>query len=254
MEADSLNCIVLGEDVKPGMPEWEIFVREVRKEMTVKAGQKCTAIRRIFVPENKMEEMRKSISRELAQTLIGNPVNEKVKMGSLAGQDQRKEVKTQVQKLLASSKIIYGSLDSVELVDADILKGAFMGPILLENENPYTGGAHDIEAFGPVSTLMSYKDMEEAIQLSKKGKGSLCSTIVTASDQNCKRICGKRSYSSWQNIGPESSGCQRKYRTWVSAAYACSWWSRSCRGWRRNGWNARGKTLYAKSSNPGFTR
>ncbi len=183
MEADSLNCIVLGEDVKPGMPEWEIFVREVRREMTVKAGQKCTAIRRIFVPENSMEEMKKSIGKELAQTLIGNPENEKVRMGALAGQDQREEVKTQVQKLLASSKIIYGSLDSVELVDADFLKGAFMSPLLLENVDPFSGGAHDIEAFGPVSTLMPYKNLEEAILLSKKGKGSLCSTIVTSSDQ-----------------------------------------------------------------------
>jgi oxepin-CoA hydrolase / 3-oxo-5,6-dehydrosuberyl-CoA semialdehyde dehydrogenase len=187
MEADSLNCIVLGEDVEPGMPEWEIFVKEVRKEMTVKAGQKCTAIRRIFVPENKIEEIRKSISDSLAKTLIGNPENEKVNMGSLAGQDQRNEVKQQVQKLLASSRIIYGSLDSAELVDADFLKGAFMGPLLLENEKPFNGGdAHDIEAFGPVSTLMPYKDLNEAILLSKKGKGSLCSTIVTSSDRIAK--------------------------------------------------------------------
>ncbi len=187
MEADSLNCIVLGEDVEPGMPEWEIFVKEVRREMTVKAGQKCTAIRRIFVPENKIEEIRKSISDSLSKTLIGNPENEKVSMGSLAGQDQRNEVKLQVQKLLASSSIIYGSLDSVELLDADFLKGAFMSPLLLENVSPFAGGgAHDIEAFGPVSTLMSYKDLDEAIRLSKKGKGSLCSTIVTFSDRTAK--------------------------------------------------------------------
>jgi oxepin-CoA hydrolase / 3-oxo-5,6-dehydrosuberyl-CoA semialdehyde dehydrogenase len=187
MEADSLNCIVLGEDVEPGMPEWEIFVKEVRKEMTVKAGQKCTAIRRIFVPENKIGEMRKSISAALAQTLIGNPMNEKVRMGSLAGQDQRREVKQQVQRLLASSRIIYGSLDSVELVDADMLRGAFMSPILLQNEKPFDGGgAHDIEAFGPVSTLMPFKDIEEAVQLSKKGRGSLCSTIVTSNDLTAK--------------------------------------------------------------------
>jgi oxepin-CoA hydrolase / 3-oxo-5,6-dehydrosuberyl-CoA semialdehyde dehydrogenase len=183
MEADSLNCIVLGQDVEPDMPEWEIFVKEVRKEMTVKAGQKCTAIRRIFVPENKIDEMRKSISRALSQTLIGNPVNEKVRMGSLAGQDQRNEVKQQVQKLLASSHIIYGSLDSVELIDADILKGAFMSPLLLESLSPFSeNAAHDIEAFGPVSTLMPYRNIDEAIQLSKKGKGSLCSTIVTSGD------------------------------------------------------------------------
>ncbi|HET7002239.1 MAG TPA: phenylacetic acid degradation bifunctional protein PaaZ [Puia sp.] len=187
MEADSLNCIVLGEDVEPGMPEWEIFVKEVRKEMTVKAGQKCTAIRRIFVPENKIEEFRKSISAALSQTLIGNPMNEKVRMGSLAGQDQRKEVKQQVQKLLASSHIVYGALDSVELLDADILSGAFISPILLENLNPFSAeGPHDIEAFGPVSTLMPYGNLNEAIQLSKKGKGSLCSTIVTSRDSIAK--------------------------------------------------------------------
>jgi oxepin-CoA hydrolase / 3-oxo-5,6-dehydrosuberyl-CoA semialdehyde dehydrogenase len=184
MEADSLNCIVLGEDVDPGMPEWEIFVKEVRKEMTVKAGQKCTAIRRIFVPEAKFDDMRKSLSAALALTLIGNPMNEKVRMGSLAGQDQRREVKQQLQKLLASSQIIYGSLDSVELLDADFQKGAFMSPILLQNEHPFTTDApHEVEAFGPVSTLMPFKTMMEALELSKKGKGSLCSTIVTSSDQ-----------------------------------------------------------------------
>src|ERR1700722_18774945 len=183
MEADSLNCIVLGEDVEPGMPEWEIFVKEVRKERTVKAGKKELLFRRIFVPTIKVEEIRKSISDSLSKTLIGNPENEKVSMGSLAGQDQRNEVKHQVQKLLASSRIIYGSLDSVQLVDADFLKGAFMGPLLLENDNPFnSGGAHDIEAFGPVSTLMPYKNLDEAIQLTKKGKGSLCSTIVTSED------------------------------------------------------------------------
>jgi oxepin-CoA hydrolase/3-oxo-5,6-dehydrosuberyl-CoA semialdehyde dehydrogenase len=187
MEADSLNCIVLGEDVEPGMPEWEIFVKEVRKEMTVKAGQKCTAIRRIFVPENKIDEIRKSISMALSQTLIGNPKNEKVRMGSLAGQDQRMEVKQQVQKLLASSHIIYGALDSVELLDADMLRGAFMSPILLENLSPFSeDGPHDIEAFGPVSTLMPYGNLDEAIQLSKRGKGSLCSTIVTSRDSIAK--------------------------------------------------------------------
>lgn len=181
MEADSLNCIVLGEDVTPDMPEWEIFVKEVRKEMTLKAGQRCTGIRRIFVPENKMEEMWQALSKALAQTVIGNPLNEKVRMGSLAGETQRQEVKAQVQKLLASSQIIYGSLDSVEVVDADAHKGAFMSPILLMNDSPFKSAeVHEIEAFGPVSTIMPYKHLEEAIELSKLGKGSLVSSIVTA--------------------------------------------------------------------------
>jgi oxepin-CoA hydrolase/3-oxo-5,6-dehydrosuberyl-CoA semialdehyde dehydrogenase len=188
MEADSLNCIVLGADVVPGMTDWEIFVKEVRKEMTVKAGQKCTAIRRIFVPENKMEDAWKAISKSLSQTTIGNPLNEKVRMGPLAGSSQRTEVKTQTQKLLASSQIIYGSPDSVETIDADANKGAFMSPLLLLNEKPFASTAsHEVEAFGPVSTIMPYKNFDEAIELSKKGKGSLCSTIVTADNNVAKQ-------------------------------------------------------------------
>jgi oxepin-CoA hydrolase/3-oxo-5,6-dehydrosuberyl-CoA semialdehyde dehydrogenase len=181
MEADSLNAIVLGEDVEPGMAEWDIFIKEVRKEMTAKAGQKCTAIRRIFVPQNKMQEVWKAIATSLQQTTIGNPLNDKVRMGSLAGQSQRSEVRSQIQKLLASSQIVYGSLDSVEVIDADANKGAFISPILLKNDNPFSASeVHDVEVFGPVSTIMPCKDLSEAIELSKKGKGSLCSTIVTA--------------------------------------------------------------------------
>jgi oxepin-CoA hydrolase / 3-oxo-5,6-dehydrosuberyl-CoA semialdehyde dehydrogenase len=188
MEADSLNCIVLGEDAAPGTAEWDIFVKEVRKEMTLKAGQRCTGIRRIFVPENKMEEMWKAIATSLAQTTIGSPLNSTVRMGSLAGETQRTEVKEQVQKLLASSQIVYGSLDSVQVVDADAKKGAFISPILLMNEKPFASTAvHEIEAFGPVSTIMPYKNIDDAIALSKLGKGSLCSTIVTANYSIAKK-------------------------------------------------------------------
>ncbi|MEO7120438.1 MAG: phenylacetic acid degradation bifunctional protein PaaZ [Ginsengibacter sp.] len=187
LEADSLNCIVLGSDVSKEMPEWEIFIKEIRKEITSKAGQKCTAIRRIFVPENKMEDVWKDLGKSLSQTIIGNPENEKVRMGSLAGMQQRDEVKAQVQKLLASSQILYGSLDSVQVVDADNNKGAFISPLLLLNETPFTSEEpHNIEAFGPVSTIMPYKTIEEAIVLSKKGKGSLCSTVVTADQKFAK--------------------------------------------------------------------
>jgi oxepin-CoA hydrolase/3-oxo-5,6-dehydrosuberyl-CoA semialdehyde dehydrogenase len=187
MEADSLNCIVLGAEVQPGMPEWDIFVKEIRKEMTLKAGQRCTGIRRIFVPENKLEEVWKAIATSLAQTAIGNPLNATVRMGSLAGQAQRNEVKEQIQKLLASSQIVYGSLDSVEVIDADPEKGAFMSPVLLMNDKPFTAtAAHEVEAFGPVSTIMPYKNMDEAIALSKLGKGSLVSTIVTANHSEAR--------------------------------------------------------------------
>jgi len=196
MEADSLNCIVLGNDVTPSMPEWDIFIKEVRKEITMKAGQKCTAIRRIFVPANKLEDVHIALGKALAQTTIGNPLNEKVRMGSLAGESQRTEVKNQIQKLLASSQIIYGSLDGVEVIDADATKGAFISPVLLLNENPlHTKEAHEVEAFGPVSTLMPYNSMDEAIHLSKMGKGSLCSTIVTADNKIAKQyVLGAATY------------------------------------------------------------
>lgn len=188
MEADSLNCIVLGEDVTPGMAEWDIFIKEVRKEMTTKAGQKCTAIRRIFVPQNKLEAVQIALGKALDQTVIGNPLHEKVRMGSLAGLDQRREVTAQVQKLLAASQLIYGSLDSVQVVDADASKGAFMSPLLLLQEKPQqTTVVHEVEAFGPVSTLMPYHDLDEAIYLSKLGKGSLCTTIVTANNGIAKK-------------------------------------------------------------------
>ena len=184
MEADSLNCIVLGEDVTSSMPEWEVFIKEVRKEMTVKAGQKCTAIRRIFVPQNLLEEVYHALGKTLSQTTVGNPLNDKVRMGALAGKVQRESVKQNVQKLLASSQIVYGSLDSVELIDADKNKGAFLSPLLLLNEHPFLNDTvHEIECFGPVSTIMPYANLHEAILLAKKGKGSLCCSIVTANDK-----------------------------------------------------------------------
>lgn len=184
MEADSLNAIVLGADGVPGSPEWDIFVKEIRKEITVKAGQKCTAVRRIFVPENLLEDAYVAIGKALSGTSIGNPLNDKVRMGALAGKMQRDQVKQNVQKLLASAQLVYGSLDSVEVIDADAQKGAFLSPLLLMSEHPFQNEAvHEIEAFGPVSTIMPYRDLDEAIQLAKRGKGSLCCSIVTANDK-----------------------------------------------------------------------
>lgn len=196
MEADSLNCIVLGEGVTPSDPEWDIFIKEIRKEMTLKAGQRCTGVRRIFVPENKMEEVWKAIAASLAQTVIGNPLHPSVRMGSLAGQNQRNEVREQVRKLLASSQIVYGSMDSVQVTDADATLGAFMSPLLLLNTTPHLSDEpHTIEAFGPVSTIMPYKDRLDAIALSKLGKGSLVSTMVTANAKEARDyVVGAASY------------------------------------------------------------
>ncbi|MEM9819831.1 MAG: phenylacetic acid degradation bifunctional protein PaaZ [Bacteroidota bacterium] len=184
MEADSLNCSVLGEDATPGSPEFKLFIKEVRKEMTVKCGQKCTAIRRIIVPEHLVEAVQVALGQSLAKVAIGNPIAEGVRMGALASKDQVIEVRDRVKELAKTASIVYGSLDKIDLIDADFEKGAFLSPILLLEENPYKNiGVHEIEAFGPVSTIMPYKDLNEAIELAQMGKGSLCCSIATYDDQ-----------------------------------------------------------------------
>jgi oxepin-CoA hydrolase/3-oxo-5,6-dehydrosuberyl-CoA semialdehyde dehydrogenase len=184
MEADSLNCCVLGPDVTPDKPEFDIFIKEVTREITTKAGQKCTAIRRIIVPENLVEDVQIALGKRLAQNIIGDPNVEGVRMGSLAGQSQLKEVKEKVEQLSKTQKIIIGDFEKFEVKGADKHKGAFMPPIIFLNEKPFVNtDCHSVEAFGPVSTLMPYKTIDEAIQLSKLGKGSLVSSIVTADDK-----------------------------------------------------------------------
>jgi len=184
MEADSLNCCVLGNDVTPEMPEFDIFIKEIAREITTKAGQKCTAVRRIIVPENRVEDVQIALGKRLVQTVIGDPNVEGVRMGSLAGLTQLQEVKEKVEQLSKTQKIIIGDFEKFEVKGADKHKGAFMPPIIFLNEKPFTNtDCHNIEAFGPVSTIMPYKTIDEAIELSKMGKGSLVSSIVTADDR-----------------------------------------------------------------------
>ena len=180
MEADSLNCAVMGEDAEPGSPAFKLFVKEVRKEMTVKCGQKCTAIRRTIVPEKYLDAVQEALSAELDKTTVGNPRHEEVRMGALAGRSQVDEVLERIGELARNTSIVYGSTESVEVLDADPSAGAFLSPILLRNEDPFTHtDSHEIEAFGPVSTLMPYKDISEAVELARMGKGSLCCSVVT---------------------------------------------------------------------------
>ncbi len=183
MEADSLNCAVLGEDAVPGTPEFDLFIKEVRKEMTTKCGQKCTAIRRVIVPEKLIGDVQIALGKALAKVAIGNPTTKGVRMGALASKDQVVEVVDRVKELAKTAEIVYGQLDKIDLIDADFEKGAFLSPILLLEKNPYVNtGVHDIEAFGPVSTLMPYNGIEEAIELAQMGKGSLCCSIATFDD------------------------------------------------------------------------
>ncbi len=196
LEADSLNCCVLGNDAVPGTPEFDIFIKEVHREMTTKAGQKCTAVRRILVPEKLVEDVQIALGKRLSSTIIGDPNIEGVRMGALAGKEQVKEVKERILQLKKSQDIIYGDIDNVELKGADKNKGAFISPILFLNKNPFKNqDAHNIEAFGPVSTLMPYKTVDEAIEISKMGKGSLVSSIVTADDKIAKQyVIGAAAY------------------------------------------------------------
>ena len=180
MEADSLNCSVLGEDAVPGTAEFNIFIKEVQKEMTVKAGQKCTAVRRIIVPEKLVEDVQIALCKRLAKTTIGDPSIEGVRMGSLAGNEQKKEVTDKVNKLAETQKIVFGSLEEFEVIGADKEKGAFISPILFLNDDPFNKtDCHNIEAFGPVSTILPYKNISEAIELARMGKGSLVCSIIT---------------------------------------------------------------------------
>jgi oxepin-CoA hydrolase/3-oxo-5,6-dehydrosuberyl-CoA semialdehyde dehydrogenase len=183
LEADSLNAMVMGLDVKPGSAEFDIFIKEATKEITIKAGQKCTAVRRLIVPENLIEAVQEGLSKRLASTTIGHPENKDVRMGPLAGETQRKEVRQKVNELARSQKIVYGNLDEFNVIGADAKNGAFMPPILFMNDKPFEKtDCHNIEAFGPVSTLMPYKTTDEAITLSKMGLGSLVCSIATAND------------------------------------------------------------------------
>lgn len=183
LEADSLNCCVLGMDVQPGSGEFDLFIKEVVREITTKAGQKCTAVRRIIVPADRVEDVQIALGKRLASSTIGDPSVEGVRMGSLAGQAQREEVRERIQELSRTQTIVIGDLEKFEVVGADKNKGAFMPPVVFYNDAPFVKtDCHNIEAFGPVSTIMPYNSTDDAIELARMGKGSLVCSIVTADD------------------------------------------------------------------------
>jgi len=189
MEADSLNCCILGKDVQPGMPEFDIFIKEVVREMTTKAGQKCTAIRRIIVPADRVEDVQIALGKRLQTTTIGDPSLKEVRMGPLAGIAQRNEVRSKVQLLGRAQTIVIGDMDHFEVIGADKEKGAFLPPLVFLNSDPFNNlDCHNIEAFGPVSTIIPYNDTEDAIALARLGKGSLVASIVTTDDDIAKEI------------------------------------------------------------------
>ncbi|WP_028627339.1 phenylacetic acid degradation bifunctional protein PaaZ [Metapseudomonas resinovorans] len=179
-EADSLNCAILAPEITPDDPEFDLFVKEVAREMTVKAGQKCTAIRRAIVPAKHIDAVAERLRERLSKVVIGDPAVEGVKMGALASHAQQADVAERLDALLASSELLFGARDGFAPRGEGVNEGAFFAPTLLRARDPHAeGGAHDIEAFGPVSTLMAYDDIDEAIALAARGKGSLVASLVT---------------------------------------------------------------------------
>lgn len=174
-ERDSLNASVLGPDAAPGTPEFDLFVKEVVREMTVKAGQKCTAIRRAMAPAEHLDAVQEAIAARLAKIRIGDPREEGVTMGALASQEQRESVREAVAELARSARIVAGNPDV-----SPVNGGAFLEPILLRSDDPWGSPAiHDVEPFGPVSTIMPYLDLEDAVALANRGMGSLALSLFT---------------------------------------------------------------------------
>jgi oxepin-CoA hydrolase/3-oxo-5,6-dehydrosuberyl-CoA semialdehyde dehydrogenase len=180
MEADSLNCSILGPDAEPGTDEFDLFVKEVAREITIKAGQRCTAIRRTIVPRGHTEAFLEAVSARLSKTTVGHPAEEGVRMGPLASLAQRDEVRGRIEELKAEAEVVFGDPDEVTLVSGDAEAGAFLNPVLLYCDNPRDGTVvHDVEAFGPVTTVLPYEDLEDAAALARRGLGSLVASVFT---------------------------------------------------------------------------
>jgi oxepin-CoA hydrolase/3-oxo-5,6-dehydrosuberyl-CoA semialdehyde dehydrogenase len=187
-EADSLNCSILGPDVRPGDPEFDLFADQLVTEMTVKAGQKCTAIRRALVPADVIDEVERALAERLAGVVVGNPADPSVRMGALAGLAQREEVRRSLKALSAAARTVYGDPAHVDVVGADAERGAFLSPILLRADDPHRDEPHQVEAFGPVSTLLPYTSPDEAIALAARGRGSLVGSVVTGDPDFARHV------------------------------------------------------------------
>ncbi|WP_020666860.1 phenylacetic acid degradation bifunctional protein PaaZ [Amycolatopsis nigrescens] len=187
-EADSLNCSILGPDAVKGTAEFDLFVKQLVTEMTVKAGQKCTAIRRAFVPAGLMDDVAEAAAARLQKVSVGNPGTEGVRMGALASLEQREEVRRSLKALLAAGKVVFGDPERVEVVDADAERGAFLSPVLLRADDPDRAEPHEVEAFGPVSTLLPYESTAQVIELAARGQGSLAGSVVTGDAEFAREV------------------------------------------------------------------
>ncbi|WP_299355179.1 phenylacetic acid degradation bifunctional protein PaaZ [uncultured Shimia sp.] len=188
-EQDSLNASILGPDAEPGTPEFDLFVKEVQREMTTKAGQKCTAIRRIFAPENTVQAVIEALSDRLAKTVIGDPRLETTRMGALVSGGQKRDVLEKAAIIGQEAERVFGDPENFNVDGADAEKGAFVPPMLFHCANPDAAKrVHDTEAFGPVSTIMGYRDVDHAIELVNKGMGSLVASVITHDAEVARQV------------------------------------------------------------------
>ena len=188
-EADSLNCAILADDVTPDDEEFDLFVKEVAREMTVKAGQKCTAIRRAIVPRAQLDAVAERLTARLKRVVIGDPSRDDVRMGALASQAQLADVSARVATLLQGAELVHGARDGFAPLGDGAAEGAFFAPTLLLSRHPMAhDAAHDVEAFGPVSTLMPHDGIDDAIALAARGRGSLVVSLVTRDPQIAARV------------------------------------------------------------------
>ena len=187
-EADSLNCSVLGPDAAPGTAEFDLYVDQLVTEMTVKAGQRCTAIRRALVPAERADAVAEAVRERLAAVAVGHPADPDVRMGPLVSLDQREEVRRSLKALLDAGRLVHGDPETVRVIGADAERGAFMAPILLYADDPWRTEPHEVEAFGPVSTLLPYRDAAEAVDLAVRGRGSLAGSVVTADPDFAREV------------------------------------------------------------------
>lgn len=187
-EADSVNSSILGTDATPGTPEFDLFVNALVTEMTVKAGQKCTAIRRAFVPHQHLDDVTQALNAKLSEVVVGAPGAEGVTMGALVGLAQREDVRGKVSHLATHATTVFGDPHRVDVVGADADRGAFMSPVLLRADDPDVEAVHEVEAFGPVSTLLPYTSTDRVVELVARGEGSLVGSVVTYDDDFARAV------------------------------------------------------------------
>jgi 3,4-dehydroadipyl-CoA semialdehyde dehydrogenase len=189
IEADSLNATILGPDAGPGTPMFDLLVKEVVREMTLKAGQKCTAIRRVLAPREHAEALGKALSERLARVKVGNPRNAEVKCGPLTNKAQQSSAAEGMKQLLAEAKVVCGGNDKFELVEAEAANACFVEPTVLYCDQPMEAHAvHEVEIFGPVVTILPYDSADEVVELAKKGGGSLVASVFSGDTEFMAKV------------------------------------------------------------------